>query len=167
MSDQTPPIPETYPDLREDQMLAISVYGETVAAYRYTVLAEKVPAETDREVFAAIADEEQHHKQRLQALVDKYHPDSSFYLSDEDKALVVSGPRLINIRHQDDYREVVRMALDTEFRVASFYRAMSERLAQPEISLTFREMAAESFDHHRRLSRLARERGLLDENASS
>jgi len=145
-----------YPDLRDDQILAIGVYGETVAAYRYTVLSEKVPDPADRRTFAAIADEEQSHKQRLQALLDKYHPDSAFYLSDQDKALVVAGPRLINVRDVDDYRQVLDLALDTEYRVASFYEVMSKRVQNPALRSVFEELAREGFCHHQRLSELTR-----------
>jgi len=48
-----------FPDLRDDQILSIGIYGETVAAYRYDVLAEKVPGEADKKAFAAISQEEQ------------------------------------------------------------------------------------------------------------
>lgn len=144
-------------------MLSIGIYGETVAAYRYTVLAEKLPANEDREIFATIADEELTHKQRLQQLIDRYYPGSSFYLSDEDKAFVVSGPRLIDVRNEPDYRKVMQMALDTERRVAQFYQLMGERAQTAEVRETFKDLAIEGFQHHGRLLKLARERSLLPE----
>jgi rubrerythrin len=152
---------QQYPDLLDDQMLAIGIYGEVVAGYRYTVLAEKLPDEADRRAFAAIAGEEQSHKERLQALFDRYYPDSAFYLSEDDKALVVSGTRLIDVKDVADYREVMRMALETEIGTARFYQAMTARVRNPEIRAAFQEMARESFDHHRRLTDLARQRGFL------
>jgi len=155
-----------YPNLRDDQILNIGIYGETVAAYRYTVLSEKVPGEEDRRLFAAIADEEQGHKQMLQRLLEKHFPGSSFYLSDEDKALVVTGPRLINVRDVKNYRDVMKMALDTEYRTSQFYHAMSTRAANEEIRKVFAELAEEGFEHHRRLLELARERGFLPEEES-
>ena len=155
------PVQPTFPDLRDDQILTIGIYGETVAAFRYDVLAEKVLAEADKKAFIAISQEEQDHKQRLQQLLDKFYPGSSFYLSDEDKALVVTGPRLINVRDVKDYREVMKMAVDTELRTSQFYHAMSSRVRHPEIKSLFEELAAEGFDHHRRLLDLARERGFL------
>ncbi len=142
-------------------MLAIGIYGETVAAYRYTVLAEKLPQHEDRDVFAAIADEELTHKRRLQQLIDAHYPGSSFYLSDEDKALVVSGPRLVDVRSEPDYRKVMQRALDTERRVAQFYQAMSTRAHTETVRETFNDLAIEGFQHHGRLLKLARERGLL------
>ncbi len=155
-----PPEP-AFPDLRDDQTLTIGIYGETVAAYRYMVLSETLPGEADRKAFAAISDEEQEHRQRLQNLLDKFYPGSSFYLSDEDKALVVTGPRLINVRDVKDYKQVMQMALDTELRVSQFYHAMSGRTVNPDIRAVFEELAEEGFDHHRRLLELARERGFL------
>ncbi len=155
-----------YPDLRDDQILAIGVYGETVAAYRYTVLSEKVPDPADRRTFATIADEEQGHKQRLQALLDRHHPESSFYLSDEDKALVVTGPRLINVRDIEDYRQVLELALDTEYRVACFYQAMSLRARNPELRVVFDELSREGFCHHQRLTELARKHGLPSQQSA-
>jgi rubrerythrin len=152
-----------YPDLRDDQILTIGIYGETVAAYRYSILAEKLPGEADRKAFAAIADEEQDHRQRLQRLLEKHFPDSAFYLTDEDKALVVTGPRLISVRDVDDYRQIMQMALDTELRTSQFYQAMSSRVRHPDIRALFEELAEEGFDHHRRLAELARERGFLPE----
>jgi len=153
-----------YPDLIEDQMLAIAIYGETVAAYRYMVLSEKLPNEEDRKMFAAISDEEQTHKQQLQTLADKHYPDSSFFISDADKALVVAGPRLIDVRDIQDYRSVMGMALETEWLVARFYQAMSTRARTSEIRDTFTTLGNESFTHYRRLQKLARERGLLSDD---
>ncbi len=148
-------------ELPDDRMLAIGVYGETVAAYRYTVLSERVPGEEDRRVFAVIAAEEQEHRQRLQELLDEQFPGSSFYLTDEDKAAVVAGPRVVDVRDIEDYREVMRMTLDTEKRVAMFYEAMSGRARNPAVVALFKELSEEGFDHHARLEAMARERGFL------
>lgn len=150
-----------YPELRDDQIVSIGIYGEMVAAYRYTVLSEKVPGEADRRMFAAIADEEQGHKQRLQRLLKKHFPDRSFYLSEEDKALVVAGPRLINVRDLEDYREVMQLALDTEIMVSRFYAAMSTQAENPDIRRLCEQLAAESAEHHAQLAELARQRGFL------
>lgn len=150
-----------YPELQDDQMLAIGIYGESVAAYRYTVLSEKVPGEEDQRVFAAIADEELGHKQRLQELFDKHFSGNAFYLSDADKALVLTGPRLINVRDVKDYREVMRIALETELRTSEFYEVMRDRVRNPELRQVFSALAEEGFEHHRRLLQLATERGLL------
>ncbi|GMU22582.1 MAG: hypothetical protein AMXMBFR13_26670 [Phycisphaerae bacterium] len=151
------------PDLRDDQALAIGIYGETVAAYRYMVLAEKVPDEADKQTFAAIAEEEQAHKQLLQNLFDKHFPGRSFLLTDADKAHVLTGPRLINVRDLEDYRQVMQITLLTELRTSEFYQAMQPKVRNPEIAKLFGELAAEGFDHHRRLLELARERNLLPE----
>lgn len=161
---RTPASPEL-PEMSEDRILSIGIYGESVAAYRYTVLSEKLPGDEDRRLFATIADEELTHKQRLQDLLDRFYAGSAFYLSDEDKALVCSGPRLIDVRNEPDYRKVMQMALDTERRVAQFYQAMEARARTPEVRTTFHELAMEGFQHHGRLLRLAREHNLLPERA--
>lgn len=145
-------------------MLAIGIYGESVAAYRYTVLAEKVPRPEDQQAFAAIADEEQAHKQMLQKLFDKHFPGSAFALSDADKALVLTGPRLINVRDLEDYRDVVRITLETELRTSQFYEAMRHRAQNLELREVFGSLAEEGFGHHQRLLKLARERGFLPPN---
>ena len=142
-------------------MLAIGIYGETVAAYRYTVLAEKVPREEDKQAFAAIAEEEQSHKKLLQQAAEKHFPGSAFALSDQDKALVLTGPRLINVRDLADYREVLRITLATELRTAQFYDAMRHRARHPELRKVFTDLSEEGFQHHQRLLKLARERGFL------
>jgi len=158
------PLPRRdYPPLREDQMLAIGAYGESVAAYRYTVLSERVPNLEDRRMFSDIAEEEQEHKARLEELARKHYPDRAFYLSDDDKALVLTGPRLIEVRDLKDYREVMQIALNTELRVSQFYQEMSSRVSNPEIRAVFQELASEGFEHHRRLHELAVERGFLPE----
>ena len=153
----------SYPDLPDDQMLAIGIYGEDVAAYRYTVLSERVPADADRRAFAAIAREEQKHRQLLRDMREKHFPDSSFALRDEDKALVLTGRRLIDVRGIEDFREVMRIALETELRTSQFYQAMSGRVRHPEIRTLFETLATEGFEHHRILFELARERNFLPE----
>jgi rubrerythrin len=152
---------EVYPELQDDQMLAIGIYGETVAAYRYTVLAEKVPGQEEQRTFAAIADEEQAHKQMLQRLFEKHFPGSAFALSDQDKALVLTGPRLINVRDLADYREVLRITLATELRTTQFYEAMRHQARNEELREVFTTLAEEGFQHYQRLLKLGRERGLL------
>jgi rubrerythrin len=155
-----------YPPLREDQMLAIGIYGESVAAYRYTVLSERVPDPQDRQMFRDIAKEEQGHRARLEALARRHYPDRSFYISDEDKALVLTGPRLIEVRDVEDYREVMQIALHTEIRVSQFYEEMSHRVSHPEIRAVFQELSEEGFEHHQKLHDLAVERGFLPEKGA-
>jgi rubrerythrin len=159
--DNTPNTEPDSVDMTEDRILSIGIYGETVAAYRYTVLSEKLPAEEDRQVFAAIAEEELEHKQRLQDLLDRLYPGSDFYLSDADKSLVVTGPRLIDVRNEPDYRKVMQMALETERRVAQFYQSMSKQARNADVRGTFEDLAVEGFQHHGRLLKLARDRNLL------
>ncbi len=152
-----------YPPLREDQMLAIGIYGESVAAYRYTVLSERVPNLEDRKMFADIAEEELEHKARLEALARTHFPGRSFALSDEDKALVLTGPRLIEVRDLEDYRDVMQIALNTELRVSQFYQEMSSRVTIDAVREVFSELAEEGFEHHQKLFDVASQRGFLPE----
>jgi len=148
------------PDIRPDKALAIGTYGEAVAAYRYLVLAEKAPIEKDRDEFAAMADEEQDHKQRLQRLLMENYPDADFFLKPEDKELVVDGPRLLDVRDEATFAEAMHYILNSEWRTSQFYKKLSEHISQRDLRALFQELAAEGEDHYRRLAQLARHAGV-------
>lgn len=154
---------ETIPDAAAgrgpDKLLAIGAYGETVAAYRYLVLSEKAP-EPFRGEFADMADEEQDHKQRLQKLVESMYPGQDFVLTPEDKELVVTGPRLIEVRDDDDFQEVMRMVLHTERKTARFYANYGKFMPDASVRALFHELAEEGAEHYQRLKRLARQAGV-------
>lgn len=154
---QTPPIPL---HRGPDKLLAIGAYGETVAAYRYLVLSEKAPSEEDRREFAAMADEEQDHKQRLQGLIAELYPDADFVLTVEDKELVVTGPRLLDVRDRDSFVEAMRMILHTERKTAAFYAAHGKHLPQPHLRALFHELAEEGAEHFQRLRAIAIKEGI-------
>src|SRR5262245_19259742 len=97
------PAPDSKPSADKD--LAIGTFGVTVAAYRYLVLSEKALTQSQRDEFAAMADEEQDHKQRLQRLLAENFPNADFYLRPEDKEMVVVGPRLLNVRDAESFAE--------------------------------------------------------------
>ncbi|MBX3394787.1 MAG: ferritin family protein [Phycisphaerae bacterium] len=145
-----------------DKLLAIGAYGETVAAYRYLVLAEKAPAEEFRREFADMADEEQDHKQRLQKLVADMYPGQDFVLTSEDKELVVTGPRLLDVRDGADFREAMQMVLQTERKTARFYANHGKYMPDPGIRSLFHELAEEGAEHYQRLKQLARRAGVTD-----
>lgn len=143
-----------------DKLLAIGAYGESVAAYRYLVLSEQAPTEEHRRLFAAIADEEQGHKQRLQKLLLERYPDADFVLTAEDKEQVITGPRLLDVHKEVSFAEAMRMLLETERKVAAFYARHAGRLTDPGLRTLFRQLAEEGGDHYRRLRELAREVGV-------
>lgn len=143
-----------------DKILAIGAYGETVAAYRYLVLSEKAPNPKDRRDFAEMADEEQGHKQRLQQLLAEMYPKADFVLTNEDKELVVTGTRLLDVRDEASFHEAMRMILQTERKTAAFYAQQAKLVPQPHLRSLFQELAEEGADHYQRLKALARRCGL-------
>lgn len=159
-SEGTPTVPSP------DKLLAIGAYGETVAAYRYLVLAEKAASPEDKHTFANLADEEQGHKQRLQKLLMDRYPDSTFLLSAEDKELVITGPRLLDVHTEISFAEAMAMMLQTERKVAGFYAQYSKDLREKELQTLFRELAEEGADHYQRLRKLAQQAGAVDPDAA-
>lgn len=153
----TPAHPTLPPDLGPDKALAIGSYGESVAAYRYAVFAEKAPQARHRALFAEMADEEQSHKQRLQKLLATMFPRADFVLTDADKELVVVGPRLLEVRDAEDLRAGLRLTLETEQRTSGFYRLLSQRISADPLHALFKELAEEGAEHYQRLKALAKE----------
>lgn len=152
-----PPTPSSPPALSPDKLLALGAYGETVAAYRYLVLSEQADDEADRRLFAEMADEEQGHKQRLQKVLAEHYPDADFVLTAEDKELVITGPRLLDVHREVSFAEALAMMLQTERKVAEFYARHGDSVAAPELQAIFRQLANESAEHHHKLQELARE----------
>ncbi len=147
------------PDRSPDKLLAIGAYGETVAAYRYLVLSEKAP-EPYRPEFADMADEEQDHKQRLQKLLAELYPDADFVLTPEDKELVVTGPRMIDVRDEASFAEAMHMVLKTERKTARFYANHGRYMPQEGVRALFKELAEEGAEHYQRLKALAQQAGV-------
>jgi len=140
--------------------VAIGAYGETVAAYRYLVLAEKSADPRYRRTFAAMADEEQSHKQRLQKLFQEMFPDTDFFLTPEDKEMVISGPRLLNLSEEFAIEDAMKMVLKTERKTAKFYAQHGRNLPDGKLQALFHELAEEGAEHYQRLRNLAREVGV-------
>ena len=152
-----PPTPSSPPALSPDKLLALAAFGETVAAYRYLVLSERAAGEADRRLFAEMADEEQGHKQKLQKILAERYPDADFLLTAEDKELVITGPRLLDVHREVSFAEALAMMLQTERKVAEFYARHCDSIANPELQTIFRQLANESAEHHHRLQELAGE----------
>ena len=147
-----------------DKLLAIGVYGETVAAYRYTVLSEKAPTESDRKEFADMADEEQGHKELLQGLLADLYPDADFVLTPEDKQLVITGTRMIEVKDTASFAEAMRMILHTERKTARFYANHAKHMSQDNLRDLFHRLAEEGADHYQRLKTIARQAGVTEFN---
>jgi len=135
MSDQ--PTPDAAAGRGPDKMLAIGVYGETVAAYRYLVLSEKAPGEAHRKEFAEMAEEEQGHKQLLGDLLAELYPDADFVLTPEDKELVITGTRMIEVKDQASFAQAMRMILHTERKTARFYANHAKHMPQKDLRELF------------------------------
>ncbi len=150
----------TNPPPGVDKLLAMGAYGESVAAYRYLVLAEKAENEEQRRTFADMADEEQEHKQRLQKILTERFPDADFVLSAEDKERVITGPRLLDAHTDLSFAEVMAMMVHTERKVAAFYARYGKQINDPQIRSLFHELAEEGAGHSKRLEALARAAGV-------
>lgn len=139
-----------------DKLLAIGAYGESVAAYRYLVLSEKALRQEDRQEFAAMADEEQGHKQRLEKLLAELYPNSDFVLNADDKELVVSGPRLLDIRDEKDMNDAMQLILETERKTAAFYAQQARFMPDANLRKLFQKLAEEGAEHYQRLTTICR-----------
>ena len=142
------------PTLGPDKALAIGAYGETVAAYRYLIFAERAASKSHRDAFSAMADEEQDHKQRLQALLAELYPEADFVLSERDKEMVVVGPRLLDVRDEKHFAEALDYTLATEQRTSAFYRTLSQAIRDDPLHELFKELAEEGAEHYHRLREL-------------
>jgi rubrerythrin len=147
--------------LGTDKALAIATYGETVAACRYQLLSDKAPDAAARTAFAEMADEEQEHKRRLQVITQRLFPGTNdFYLKDDDMALVVDGPRLLDVRDDHaSFAAAMKLILVTEKRTAGFYAKMSKHIDDDELHALFVELAEEGAEHYKQLQQIARRLG--------
>ncbi len=161
----TQPAEDPAANLSPDKVLTIGSYGETVAAYRYLVLAEKAHTEAERTEFAAMADEEQDHKQRLQKLLADNYPGADFVLTPEDKDMVVDGPRLLEVRDTETFARAMKMILASERKTAAFYARLSKLVPQSQFRDLFHELAEEGVDHYQRLKAIADEVNVTDDDA--
>jgi len=145
--------------LTDDKALAIAAYGESVAAYRYIVLAEKARTASLREAFESMAVEEREHRDRIQALLARLSPAASFYLTSEDKLAVCVGPRLVDARDDAKFDEAMKLVITSEKRTSSFYGQFAVASRNVDVKALFAELAVEGIDHVRRLRQVMREAG--------
>ncbi len=140
--------------------LALGAYGEDMAAYCYLQLAEKAEREQDRKEFSEMVAEEQEHRGRLQALLDKHFPGSDFVLGADEKQMVESSFRSLNITDRASFEEAVRMVIVSEHNTSRFYDHMEPHVDHPEVKSIFRELADEGVEHHQRLVQIAAENNI-------
>lgn len=131
--------------------LAIGIYGESVASYRYRNLAEKAPRQKQRTIFQEMSDEEHGHQQTLQNIIDRRFPDADFVLTPADKELVIVGPRLLEVSDGASVAAALKMIYDSERLTGRYYAALHNNVAPDDLKPLMREMADECFDHAERL----------------
>jgi rubrerythrin len=138
-------------DLSTAKALAIAAYGESVAAYRYRTLSRKAPTEAHRSTFLEMAEEEQGHHKVIQDLLDKEHPGASFVLSPDDKALVIVGPRLLELTGPGAFTKAMECIYQSERLTGSFYARFRDATDRRDLKWVLHAMAEECFAHAERL----------------
>lgn len=134
--------------------LAIAAYGESVAAFRYRTILDRVTDESLSATFLEMAGEEQGHHARLQKLQRKLFPGSDFVLTPEDKGFVIVGPRLVEVTEDAPLSQTIEMMTRSERLTGRFYAVLAKATAVPDLESFFLEMADECFDHAKLLSGL-------------
>ncbi len=127
--------------------LAIAIYGESVAAYRYGVLADKAETEGHRDLFRSMQKEEQGHRAALERLADELFPDDEFVLTTADKDLVIVGTRLPEVTDDESFRSLMRFLHDTEKRTGEFYGVLRELMPSDKLGAFLQQMALECVRH--------------------
>lgn len=131
--------------------LAIAVYGESVAAYRYQVLAEKALTAAHSRIFAEMAQEESGHRDMVQGLLRKQFGDADFVLNPADKDLVTVGQRAIEVTDNASFEKAIQLLYDSERRTGNYYRTLHRFMKLPELAPLLASMADECFEHAEKL----------------
>lgn len=135
--------------------LAILSYGESVAAYRYRILAERTAEPALKTQFQEMADEEQGHNEAVQAMLARHFPDADFVLTPEDKALVTVGTRLLDLAGPDSLHRAMEQIHASELLTGRIYAILGKHPPAAELEPVMQAMAEECFEHAQRLTRLA------------
>jgi len=151
-------MPQEYLDriraLPTAKALAIGLYGESVASYRYRILSEKAASELHRSTFLGMAEEEQGHHHMLQRLLDQHFPGSDFVLSPQDKELIIVGERMLDVSDGPAIDRALEQIYDSEQRTGQFYAALRDTITLTELKPLLTEMAEECFEHAQQLKDL-------------
>ena len=134
--------------------LAIAAYGESVAAYRYRTLADRTSSAKRRVVFTRIADEEQTHHKLVQDLMRSHFPGSDFVLMEEDKELVIVGPRMLDVADDASLVDAFDLMYQSERRTGQFYATLHAITTMDELKPLLGEMARECESHAERIQAL-------------
>jgi len=134
--------------------IAIAIYGESVASYRYSVLSDKASSEDHRTLFADMREEENGHREEMERLGRQYFPDSDFVLTPEDKDLVIVGARMLEVSDAASFRRAMQFLHDTELRTGEFYRMLYESMPDGELGKFLESMTQECAQHAELLLRI-------------
>jgi rubrerythrin len=140
--------------LSPSKALAIAAYGESVAAYRYRILAQKTSSEQRRALFSKIADEEQHHHTLVQDELERQFPGSDFVLTPEDKELVVVGPRMIDVADRVSLKHAFELMYQSERLTGKFYATLHETTTVEALKPLLESMANECLGHAERIRQM-------------
>ena len=133
---------------------AIAAYGESVAAYRYRTLVDKTNDQRLQSIFQEMCDEEQDHHRQVQELNKRHFPGSDFVLTADDKAMVIDGPRLLEVNDQASFDEALSLIYESELLTGRFYHALEKVTDLEELKPLFKEMGDECFQHAKQLNQL-------------
>ncbi len=134
-------------NMPDAKRLAVAIYGESVAAYRYSVLADKSKSEAHRRIFQTMKEEEHGHQKALEQLAARLHPGADFILSEDDKAMVIVGTRLLEVHDVESFGRAMQFLHDTELKTSRFYEAMHELMPDGDLGRFLKEMAEECVEH--------------------
>jgi rubrerythrin len=135
--------------------LAVAIYGESVASYRYAVLAEKALNDEHRRIFTAMKEEEEGHQRAIERLSRGHFPEADFVLTPEDKELVIVGTRMLEVTDEESFRRAMEFLYDTERRTGQFYELLHELMPEGELGDFLQGMATECYDHAESLTRIS------------
>ncbi len=134
-------------NMPDAKRMAVAIYGESIASYRYGLLAEKASSEAHKKIFESMRREELEHQSALEELARKNFPDDDFVLTSKDKELVIVGTRLLELKDEASFHKAMKFLHDTELRTSAFYQAMHELMPAGEIGRILQEMSDECIEH--------------------
>jgi rubrerythrin len=134
--------------------IAVAIYGESVAAYRYGVLADSAVSAEHQHLFLSMKAEEEGHRAALKRLAAKQFPGADFVLNAEDKELVISGTRMLAITDSESFLRAMKFLHDTERRTGEFYRVLHDLIPDGDLGPFLAEMADECVEHAKSLLEL-------------
>lgn len=146
---------EAVRSMSQPKALAIGCYGESVASYRYRMLAEKATTEEHRAIFVDMAEEEQGHHEALQDIFKARFPDSDFVLTPEDKELIIVGPRTLDLSSEKAFGRALELIYESERQTGQFYTVFRDSTSLADLKPLLKGMADECFEHAERLKGLS------------